>query len=121
METDIERRIGHLERTIQAQGTLLASNAEAVRKMEERSAERLEYLKERFDSIDARLERSDASGKYWTTTLLSVVFAVAISINYMYIEPIVEDVKALERRLLHHETNHSLAASDDPDDGVLGS
>ena len=100
---EIERRIGHLEREVATQSSLLAANAESVKKMEERSAERLEYLKERFDSIDARLERADSSSKYWTTTVISVVFAIAISVNYMYIEPIVEDVKALERRLLHVE------------------
>jgi len=38
--------------------------------------------------------------------MLSVVFAVAVSVNYMYIEPIIDDVKALERRLMVHEADH---------------
>ncbi len=106
MPTDIERRINHLEQTILAQGSLLTANATSLARQEERSAERLEYLRERFDIIDARLERSSNFSRYWITTMLSVVFAVAVSVNYMYIEPIIDDVKALERRLMVHEADH---------------
>lgn len=105
MNDDLERRLGHLERSLLAQGTVLTANAESIARMEERSSERLDYIRERFDTLDARLERSASAGRYWATTLLSVVFAIGVSVNYMYIEPIIADVKALERRILDHEND----------------
>jgi Ribonuclease G/E len=102
-ELDVGRRLAHLEREVAALGQGVVLSTQAAQATERASAERLEYLKERFDSVDARMERSDSSSKFWTTTALTLLFTVAISVNYMYIEPVVDKVKALEWRLMYVE------------------
>ena len=111
----IERRIGHLERTLATHGQLTALNAEGVKQMMENSKERLEYIKERFDGIEGQMKEEKESHRFWTGTVLSIIFAVGVSVNYMYIEPLVESVKAVERRLLYVEQKiHAHMLDSDP-------
>jgi predicted MFS family arabinose efflux permease len=49
------------------------------------------------------MERADSSSKFWTTTALTILFTAAVSVNYMYIEPVIEKVQGLERRLMYVE------------------
>lgn len=102
---EIERKIGHLEREVKAIGSQTVVNAEAAKNLVRTSEERLQYLRERFDALDATVLKAETSNKYWTTTLLTVIFAVAMSVNYMYIEPIIEKQEAIDRRLLNAEAN----------------
>ena len=102
-EMEVGRRIAHLERELSSHGSAIVSASQATKSLERASEERLEYLKERFDRVDARMERSDSSSKFWTTTALTILFTAAMAVNYMYIEPVVDKVKALERRLLYVE------------------
>jgi hypothetical protein len=102
-ELDVGRRLAHLERELASHGTGIVLATKAAQSTEAASVERLEYLKDRFDGLDARLERSDSSSKFWTTTALTVLFTVAVSVNYMYIEPVIEKVQGLERRLMYVE------------------
>lgn len=101
----MERKIAHLERTMQTLGSQTVVNSEAAKNLVRTSEERLQYLRERFDKLDGTVTRAESSNKYWTTTLLSVIFAVAVSVNYMYVEPLVEEQGLIERRLLDAEAN----------------
>ena len=100
---DMERKIAHLERTVQTLGSQTVVNSEAAKNLVRTSEERLQYLRERFDKLDSTVARTESSNKYWTTTLLSVVFAVAVSVNYMYVEPLVEEQGIIDRRLMDAE------------------
>lgn len=114
-EMEVGRRIAHLERELSTHGSAIVSAAVATQNLERASEERLDYLKERFDRVDARMERADASSKFWTTTALTIIFTAAMAVNYMYIEPVVEKVKALERRVLYVEKQMlRLTLNDEP-------
>ena len=112
---DMERKIAHLERTISALGSQTVVNSEASKGLVRTSEERLHYIRERFDKLDSTVSSAESSHKYWTTTLLSVVFAVAISVNYMYVEPIVEKQGLIDRRLMDAEAklNRIMHSHDD--------
>ena len=112
---DMERKIAHLERTILALGSQTVVNSEASKGLVRTSEERLHYIRERFDKLDSTVASAESSNKYWTTTLLSVVFAVAISVNYMYVEPIVEKQGLIDRRLMDAEAklNRIMHSHDD--------
>ena len=100
---DMERKVAHLERSISVLGSQTVINSEASKGLVRTSEERLHYIRERFDKLDSTVSSAESSHKYWTTTLLSVVFAVAISVNYMYVEPIVEKQGLIDRRLMDAE------------------
>lgn len=85
-----------------------------VASIAERSDERLEYLRERFDRIEARLDREDQSAKWWTGVLLSICLSVAGSFYYMTVEPLLADMKSVERRLLSVEQLATIANPTDP-------
>ena len=100
---DVERKIAHLERSVAALGSQTVVNSEASKGLVRTSEERLHYIRERFDKLDATVSQAESSNKYWTTTLLSVIFAVAVSVNYMYVEPLVEKQGLIDRRLIDAE------------------
>jgi hypothetical protein len=102
-ELDVGRRLAHLERELASHGTGIVMATQAAQSTERASEERLEYLKDRFDGLDARMERADSSSKFWTTTALTILFTAAVSVNYMYIEPVIDQVQGLERRLMYVE------------------
>ena len=100
---DVERKIAHLERTVQTLGSQTVVNSEASKSLVRTSEDRLHYIRERFDKLDGTVAKAESSNKYWTTTLLSVIFAVAVSVNYMYVEPLVEKQSLIDRRLMDAE------------------
>jgi predicted MFS family arabinose efflux permease len=102
-EMEVGRRLAHLERELASHGQGIVMATTAAQSVERASGERLEYLKERFDAVEARMERADSSSKFWTTTALTILFTAAVSVNYMYIEPVIEKVQGLERRLMYVE------------------
>lgn len=112
---DIERKIAHLERTLAALGSQTVINSEASKGLVRTSEERLHYIRERFDKLDSTVASAESSNKYWTTTLLSVIFAVAISVNYMYVEPLVEKQGLIDRRLMDAEAKLNRIIHNDDD------
>ena len=103
----LERRIGHVERELASHGEQLVRNSQAITSMRETSAERLEYIKERFDEMKAadekillRLEKRNQFGRWVTNLALGILFVAAGAINGMYLEPMSESISTLERRLL---------------------
>ncbi len=106
----LERRIGHVERELAAHGTQLIRNVEAVEHLKETSEERLRYIREQFDEAKRRDEHilelirgKGENNKWLFNVILSIVFALFVAVNYAYIEPIVETINTVERRLLDVE------------------
>lgn len=112
---DVERKIAHLERTMQTLGSQTVVNSEASKSLVRTSEERLHYIRERFDKLDGTVAKAESSNKYWTTTLLSVIFAVAVSVNYMYVEPLVEKQSLIDRRLIDAEAKLNRIIYNDDD------
>ena len=112
---DVERKIAHLERTMQTLGSQTVVNSEASKSLVRTSEERLHNIRERFDKLDGTVAKAESSNKYWTTTLLSVIFAVAVSVNYMYVEPMVEKQSLIDRRLMDAEAKLNRIIHNDDD------
>lgn len=107
----LERRIGHVERQLAVHGEQLVLNSQAIASMKETSAERLQYIKERFDEtrddndkILKTLEKRSAFGKWMTNLVLGVLIVMAGAINSLYLEPMAESINTLERRILTMES-----------------
>lgn len=101
-ETDIyrlERRIGHLERSLQAQGSAVVSVAERMAHLAERSDERLEYIRERFDGIEERLDADNERDRWVVSTLGTVVGVLATSFYFLWMEPISDRLTGLAERI----------------------
>jgi hypothetical protein len=108
----LERRIGHVERELATHGTQLVRNSEAIDYMKAASDERLAYIREQFEdarkrdeAIISTLEGKGENNKWLFNVILSIVFALFVAINYAYVEPIVDTINTLERRLLDVEKN----------------
>ena len=120
-EDSVERRLGHLERTLATNTQLTAVNTETVKLIAERSDERLEYIKERFDDVVQRLNEGDREvhnrisrvearlddaenkallmKRLWIPFALTVAMAVGGLVKAAYLDVIVDQVKAMERRI----------------------
>lgn len=103
----LEGRIARVEKDLAAHGEQLIRTSQAIASMKETSAERLEYIKDRFDELKhaddkilLRLEKRNQFGRWITNLALGVLFVVAGAINSMYLEPMTESIATIERRLL---------------------
>lgn len=137
MSDGIERRIGHLERTLATNTQMTAVNTETVKRIAERSDERMEYMKERFDDVVHRLEAGDKGvhnrisrvesrlddsenkallmKRLWIPFALTVVLTVGGLVKAAYLDVIVEQVTAMERRIGNVENAlRSLDTHDQP-------
>jgi hypothetical protein len=108
----LERRIGHVERELATHGGQLVRNAEAIEYLRDSSDERLRYIREQFDDAKKRdesiidtLRGKGENNKWLFNVILSIVFGLFVAINYAYVEPIVDTINAVERRLLDVEKN----------------
>ena len=119
-ETEVTRRLGHVEKELATHSQVLAANAEAMKGLMERSDERLDYIKERFDrledmvsenrqdSLEARRRLVGAATATFCTVLTACWFVI--------IEPITEQLAILDRRLLDVEARTiSIHSHDDPE------
>ena len=48
---EVTRKLGHVERELSSHSTALATTAEQMKNLAQRSDERLDYIKERFDGL----------------------------------------------------------------------
>lgn len=106
VESDIyrlERRIGHLERSIAAHGQLQASTSEKVTTLFKQSDDRMDYLKERFDGLESKMDQDESWDKWLVGLMLSIVFAFATTVFVLYMEPMSNQIKAYDRRLIEVE------------------
>ena len=116
----LERRIGHVERELATHGGQLVRNAEAIEYLRDSSDERLRYIREQFDDAKKRdesiidtLRGKGENNKWLFNVILSIVFGLFVAINYAYVEPIVDTINAVERRLLDVEKNINRSATTD--------
>jgi hypothetical protein len=101
-ETDmyrLERRIGHLERELQVTGSAVVSVAERMGHLSDRSDERLEYIRERFDGIDERLDADNARDRWLLSTLGTLVGVMGTCFYFLWMEPLTERISGLDRRI----------------------
>jgi hypothetical protein len=116
----LERRIGHVERELATHGGQLVRNAEAIEYLRDSSDERLRYIREQFDDAKKRdeaiidtLRGKGENNKWLFNVILSIVFGLFVAINYAYVEPIVDTINAVERRLLDVEKNINRSVTTD--------
>ena len=114
MNQEVTRRLGHVEKELATHSAVLAANAESMRGLMERSDERLDYIRERFDEGNGRFDRLEviiagnmeeilqarrrilgAATSFFLSTLTAIWFVV--------IEPMQEKIAYLDRRIMDVE------------------
>ena len=111
---EMTRKLGHVERELASHSTALATTAEQMRNLSQRSDERLDYIKERFDGLaeDNKelfivLDQKEASmmqaRQRIVTAGVSILATCFTAAWFAVIVPIMEDVAVLERRLADAE------------------
>jgi hypothetical protein len=106
-EAEVTRRLGHVERELVTHSTVLAANAESMKGMLERSDERLEYIRERFDRVEVLInderEQSEAASRRIVGAATTAFAIVLTAVWFAVIQPIHAEIALLERRLLDVE------------------
>lgn len=111
---DMARKLGHVERELSVHGTALATTAEQMKNLSQRSDERLDYIKERFDGLsqdnkelftvlDEKERAMMLARQRIVTAGISVLVTTFTAAWFAVIVPIMEDVAVLERRLADAE------------------
>jgi len=106
-ETEVTRRLSHVEKELAMHSQVLAANAESMKNLMLRSDERLDYIKERFDRVEelVTLESSRSEGvrrrMVGAATTMFMAFCTAVWL--LVVEPINDQVAVLERRLIDAE------------------
>lgn len=119
MNEEVTRKLGHVEKELAMHSEVLAANAESMKNLSNRSDERLEYIRERFDRVEAlivhdRQEAREARRRIIgaaTTAFCTVLTAVWFAI----IQPMQDQLAILDRRILDVEKRAiSIVADDQP-------
>lgn len=104
---EIGRRLGHVERELLTHSTVLAANAESMKGMLDRSDERLEYIRERFDRVEILIasDRQEivASRRRIVGAASTLFCTILTACWFVIVEPLHERVAVLERRVLDVE------------------
>ena len=111
---EVTRKLGHVERELSQHSTALATTAEQMKHLAQRSDERLDYIKERFDGLaddnkemfevlDRRHQEMLAARRRIVAAGASILATCFTAAWFAVIVPIMEDVVALERRLVDVE------------------
>jgi hypothetical protein len=116
-EVEITRRLAHVEKELATHSTVLAANAESMKNLMERSDERLEYIKERFDNVD-RLVREESTWAASARTKLigaaSATFcAFVTAVWFVVVSPIQDQLAVLDRRVIDAEKRIAVHMHDD--------
>jgi len=118
-ETEVTRRLGHVEKELATHSQVLAANAESMKNLMLRSDERLQYIKERFDRVEELVtyETSWAEGvrrrMIAAATTLFMAFCTAVWL--LVVEPINDQVAVLERRVIDAEKRIAVHLNSDVD------
>ena len=111
---EVTRKLGHVERELSSHSTALATTAEQMRHLAQRSDERLDYIKERFDGLaddnkemfevlDRRHQEMLLARRRIVTAGASILATCFTAAWFAVIVPIMDDVAMLERRLVDVE------------------
>ena len=117
MDIEVSRNLSHVQRELTVHSTILAANAESMKNLSQRSDERLDYIRERFDGLqhdlstftevmDAKIttlreERNRilvAAISLFTAMCTAVWFAIVVPLN-VEIVTLREKVDAVEKRV----------------------
>jgi hypothetical protein len=123
---EMARKLGHVERELTNHSTALATTAEQMKYLAQRSDERLDYIRERFDGLqadgqaiasvlDQRHEDMMLTRRRIVAAGASVLATCFTAAWFAVIVPIMEDVAVLERRLADAEKRIvSVSSSSEP-------
>ena len=111
---EVTRKLGHVERELSSHSTALATTAEQMKNLAQRSDERLDYIKERFDGLaddnkemfevlDRRHQEMLSARRRIVAAGTSILVTCFTAAWFAVIVPIMEDVAVLERRLIDAE------------------
>jgi hypothetical protein len=65
----------------------------------DRSDERLEYIRERFDGIEERLDAENERDRWFVSVLGTVVGVLATSFYFLWMEPVSDRIQVLTERI----------------------
>ena len=123
---EVTRKLGHVERELSVHGTALATTAEQMKHLAQRSDERLDYIRERFDGLQDEgraifqlLDRRHEDMLSARRKLVSLAFTVLVTcfsaLWLAVIAPIQEELVLLERRLVDAEKRIAVHLHSDDD------
>ena len=117
MDIEVSRNLSHVQRELTVHSTVLSANAESMKNLSQRSDERLDYIRERFDGLEHNLstyttvmdakivalkeERNSlvvASISLFTAFCTAVWFSIVVPMN-VEIVTLREKVDAVEKRV----------------------
>jgi hypothetical protein len=123
-EAEITRRLSHVEKELATHSTVLAANAESMKSLMERSDERLDYIKERFDEGAGRFDRLEhiiagnmieilAARRRIIGAATTVFCTVLTAAWFVIVLPMQEQLAYLDRRLMDAEKRIAVHLHDD--------
>jgi len=123
MDIEVSRNLSHVQRELTVHSTVLSANAESMKNLSQRSDERLDYIRERFDGLEHNLstytavmdakivalkdERNRlvvASISLFTALCTAVWFTIVVPLN-VEIVTLREKVDAVEKRVSWDHTH----------------
>ena len=125
-DDEVTRKLGHVERELSAHGSALATTAEQMRHLAQRSDERLDYIRERFDGLheegraifqllDHRHEEMLSARRKIISFAFTVLVTCFSALWLVVIAPMQEDLVILERRLIDAEKRIAVYLHSDDD------
>ena len=123
MDIEVSRNLSHVQRELTIHSTILSANAESMKNLSQRSDERLDYIRERFDGLEHGLstftEVMDAkivalkeernrlligAVSLFTALCTAVWFTIVVPLN-VEIVTLREKVDAVEKRVSWDHTH----------------
>ena len=125
-DDEVTRKLGHVERELASHGSALATTAQQMSHLAQRSDERLDYIRERFDSLqedgkaiyvllDRRHEDMLSARRQIITFAFTVLVTCFSALWLAVIAPIQDQVALLERRLIDAEKRIAVHLHSDDD------
>ena len=125
-DDEVTRKLGHVERELAQHGSALATTAQQMSHLAQRSDERLDYIRERFDALqedgkaiykllDRRHEDMLAARRKIVTFGFTVLVTCFSALWLAVIAPMQEDLVLLERRLIDAEKRIAVHLHSDND------
>ena len=123
---EVTRKLGHVERELSTHGSALATTAEQMKYLAQRSDERLDYIRERFDGLQEEgraifqlLDRRHEEMLSARRKIISFAFTVLVTcfsaLWLAVIAPMQEELVMMERRLIDAEKRIAVHLHSDDD------
>lgn len=126
-ETELTRKLGHVEKELATHSQVLAANAESMKNLSERSDDRLDYIRERFDEGNQRFDRLEiiiagnmdeilSARRRILGAATSFFLSVLTAIWFVVVEPMQDKLAMLERRMIDAEKRIAVSHSEPESD-----